>query len=66
MLQKFVGHRRGIVDIDYLHERRVLLTASYDHECGVYSPLTPSRIHTLRGHDMPLLAARGVPESSEV
>eukprot|EP01138_Halocafeteria_seosinensis_P013985 gb/GECG01014280.1/.p1 GENE.gb/GECG01014280.1/~~gb/GECG01014280.1/.p1 ORF type:complete len:1299 (+),score=198.00 gb/GECG01014280.1/:1-3897(+) len=63
---KFTGHRRGVVDVDYQDSYRVLLTASYDHECGVYSPLTPKRLHTLGGHDMPLIAARGIPNSSEI
>ena len=63
---RHIGHRRAIVDVDYSSSRRVVLTASMDHDIRIWSASVPVTILTLSEHQAPLLGVHSVEGTNEV
>ena len=63
---RHIGHRRAIVDVDYSSARRVVLTASMDHDIRIWSASVPVTILTLSEHQAPLLGVHSVQGTNEV
>ena len=59
-LQRMVlhGHNKGVVGLAYVPDYNFLLSASYDHEAIIWSPLVPSMLYKLKGHTAPLVGVR--------
>lgn len=44
------GHRLGVSSLTYCADRRMLVSAGFDHEALVWSPFGASQIFSLKGH----------------
>ena len=60
------GHTKGVVGLAYVPEYKYLLSASFDHDAIVWSPLVGSMVYKLKGHATPLVGVKHVPDSPEV
>ncbi|CAB1111910.1 unnamed protein product [Ectocarpus sp. CCAP 1310/34] len=60
------GHSRGVVTIDYSPTQRVIVSAGFDHDILVWSPVAGQVICRLSGHGCSLVAARVSAVSSDV
>ncbi len=54
------GHRLGVTALTYCAERRLLVSAGFDHEAVVWSPFGSSQIFALKGHMTSLLGVEMV------
>lgn len=60
------GNRAGVVDLAYSDSYRFLLSASIDHEVGVWSPFADRLVFKLIGHGAPLIGVQFVQGTPQI
>lgn len=66
VIHKLRGHHKGIFDLSYNPDYRLLFTCGFDHDAFVWSPFVNSLVFKLKGHHSSLVGVHSVDNSPEV
>ena len=60
------GHKKGILDLTYSPEYRLLVSCGFEHDALVWSPFVKNLVYRLKGHHSALCAVKCVENSPEL
>jgi WD40 repeat protein len=66
VITKLRGHRKGVFDMSYNPDYRLLFSCGFDHDAFVWSPFVNSLVFKLKGHHASLVGCHSVENSPEV
>lgn len=60
------GHTKGVVSLAYCPSYEFVISGSNDHDVIIWSPHVPVMLYKLKGHSMPIVGLRYVPDTPQV
>ena len=60
------GHKKGILDLTYSAEYRLLVSCGFEHDALVWSPFVKNLVYRLRGHHGALVGVKAVENTPEL
>ena len=60
------GHRKGVLELAYTPDYRLMFSCGFEHDCMVWSPFVNSSVFRLKGHHAALCGVQCVPNTPEV
>jgi WD40 repeat protein len=66
IITKLKGHRKGVFDMSYNPDYRLLFSCGFDHDAFIWSPFVNSLVFKLKGHHASLVGCHSVENSPEV
>lgn len=65
-LLKLEGHKKGVFDLTYNPNYRLMVSCGFEHDACVWSPFVKSLVYRLKGHHASLIGCQSVENSPEV
>lgn len=60
------GHKKGILELAYNSDYRLMFSCGFEHDCLVWSPFVNGCVYRLKGHHGALIGVQCVPNTPEV
>jgi WD40 repeat protein len=66
IIHRLRGHNKGVFDMSYNLDYRLLFSCGFDHDAFVWSPFVNSLVFKLKGHHASLVGCQSIENSPEV
>lgn len=60
------GHKKGVFDLSYSPDYRLLFSCGFEHDACVWSPFVKNLVYRLKGHHASLVGVQSVAHSPEI